>query len=55
MPKQPANSLPIFDPANFVDGDNNPFEVNNLFFPLEPGTTFTYESRSPDGSLLELW
>lgn len=52
MPKQP-DPLPIFDPANFVDGDNNPFEVNNLFFPLEPGTTFTYESRSPDGSLLE--
>jgi hypothetical protein len=42
MPKQPA-----IDPANFVDVIDNPY------FPLTPGTTFTYESRSPDGALLE--
>src|SRR5262245_62780662 len=35
------NSIQI-DPANFVD------EIDNPFFPLQPGTTFTYQST--DGS-----
>ena len=33
---------PVFDPANFVAGVNHPY------FPLVPGTTFTY--REPDGA-----
>ena len=44
MKKQPAidaNFVEI-DPANFVD------EIDNPFFPLQPGTTFIYESQ--DGS-----
>ncbi|HEX2448046.1 MAG TPA: hypothetical protein VHK26_07660, partial [Methyloceanibacter sp.] len=42
MAKQSGIDLP-----NFVDGIDNPL------FPLEPGTTFTYESKSPDGEILE--
>jgi hypothetical protein len=34
---------PIIDPANFVSGIDNPY------FPLTPGTTFTYEAQTPDG------
>src|SRR5262245_29878340 len=34
---------PAIDPANFVATIDNPF------FPLVPGTTFVYESQTPDG------
>jgi len=34
---------PIIDPANFVSGIDNPY------FPLTPGTTFTYEAETADG------
>jgi hypothetical protein len=34
---------PVINPADFVGGINNPF------FPLTPGTTFTYEAETPDG------
>jgi hypothetical protein len=34
---------PVIDPANFVSGIDNPY------FPLAPGTTFTYEAKTADG------
>ena len=33
----------VINPANFVQG------INNQFFPLVPGTTFTYEGVTPNG------
>lgn len=35
---------PMIDPANFVE------EIDNPYFPLEPGTTFVYEGETEDGS-----
>jgi hypothetical protein len=40
------NSIKI-DPANFVD------KIDNPFFPLQPGTTFTY--KSTDGSVVDVF
>jgi hypothetical protein len=37
-------SLP-FSPSNFPD----PLDIDNTYFPLEAGTTFTYKGESPDG------
>jgi hypothetical protein len=34
---------PVIDPANFVA------TIDNVFFPLVPGTTFVYEGQTPDG------
>jgi hypothetical protein len=43
--KQPAADYsPDIDPSNFVK------EVDNPYFPLEPGTTLVYEGRSEDGA-----
>ena len=36
---------PPFNPADFKDEDGEPFDVDNPYFPLEPGTTFTYEAK----------
>lgn len=38
-----ALDSPTIDPASFVEG------VNNLYFPLVPGTTFVYEGQTEDG------
>ena len=47
MKQQPAiNPAVQIDPANFVD------KIDNPFFPLQPGTTFTY--KSTDGSEVDL-
>jgi hypothetical protein len=35
--------LPKFDPANFVSG------LSNRYFPLVPGTTYRYRSKTADG------
>src|SRR5262245_54654516 len=34
---------PVFDPGNFVSGVDHPF------FPLRPGTTFSYRAETADG------
>ena len=39
----PAPYDPVIDPANFVA------RIDNPYFPLQPGTTFIYEGRMPDG------
>jgi hypothetical protein len=42
--EQPAaNYTPEIDPSNFVK------EVDNPYFPLEPGTTWVYEGKTPEG------
>lgn len=38
---------PVFDPANFDQAVENPY------FPLRPGTAFTYLSQKPDGTEAE--
>jgi hypothetical protein len=41
-----ARTLTIpFSASNFTD----PLDIDNNYFPLEPGTTFTYKGESPDG------
>src|SRR5262245_10611064 len=49
MKKQqpPIDTSIKIDPANFVD------KIDNPFFPLQPGTTFTYQS--PDGSVVDVF
>jgi hypothetical protein len=43
--EQPAaDYAPNIDPSNFVRGIDNPY------FPLEPGTTWVYEGRTPEGT-----
>ncbi len=43
--EQPAaNYAPNIDPSNFVKGVDNPY------FPLEPGATWVYEGRTPEGT-----
>jgi hypothetical protein len=37
-------SIP-FSASNFTD----PLDIDNTYFPLEPGTTFTYKGENPDG------
>jgi hypothetical protein len=39
-----ANYAPDIDSSNFVKGVDNPY------FPLEPGTTWVYEGRTPEGT-----
>src|SRR5918997_3033519 len=39
-----ANYAPEIDPSNFVE------EVDNPYFPLEPGTTWVYEGKTPEGT-----
>src|SRR5213080_3240121 len=39
----PAPYDPVIDPANFVA------RIDNPYFPLQPGTTFIYEGRMPEG------
>ena len=39
-----ASYAPEIDPSNFVK------EIDNPYFPLEPGTTWVYEGRSEDGT-----
>src|SRR5438046_2488553 len=39
----PAPYDPVINPANFVA------RIDNPYFPLQPGTTFIYEGRMPDG------
>ncbi len=39
-----ANYAPEIDPSNFVK------EVDNPYFPLEPGTTWVYEGQTPEGT-----
>src|SRR3982751_3992634 len=34
-----------FNPANF----SNSLDINNTYFPLAPGTTYTYRATTPDG------
>jgi hypothetical protein len=33
----------IVDPANFTDSNGQPNAIDNRYFPLVPGTTFTYD------------
>ncbi|HKC03154.1 MAG TPA: hypothetical protein VKC17_07610 [Sphingomicrobium sp.] len=41
-----ARTLTIaFSASNF----SNPLDIDNTYFPLEPGTTFTYKGETPDG------
>ena len=43
--EQPAaDYAPSIDPSNFVR------EIDNPYFPLEPGTTWVYEGRTPEGT-----
>jgi hypothetical protein len=43
--EQPAaNYAPEIDPSNFVK------EIDNLYFPLKPGTTWVYEGQTPEGT-----
>jgi hypothetical protein len=39
-----ANYAPEIDPSNFVKGVDNPY------FSLEPGTTWVYEGKTPEGT-----
>ncbi len=39
-----ANYAPNRDPSNFVK------EIDNPYFPLEPGTTWVYEGETPEGT-----
>ena len=41
--KAEKTHAPNIDPSNFVD------EVDNKYFPLEPGTTFVYEGKDEEG------
>ena len=34
------------NPADFKDRDGDPIEIDNPYFPLEPGTTFVYRGES---------
>jgi hypothetical protein len=38
-----ANFAPDIDPSDFVK------DIDNPYFPLEPGTTWVYEGRTPEG------
>jgi hypothetical protein len=40
-----AAAMPAFNPNNFVNNQ----AINNLLFPLVPGTTFVYSGATPDG------
>lgn len=42
-PSEQAQYNPVIDPSNFVS------EVNNKYFTLKPGTTFTYNSQTDEG------
>jgi hypothetical protein len=43
--EQPAaNYAPNIDPSNFVR------RIDNPYFPLEPGTTWVYEGKTPEGT-----
>lgn len=49
--EKPKTPVPDFAVADFyVDGDieGDPFPIDNLHFPLEPGTAFFYEAVSED-------
>jgi hypothetical protein len=45
----PAPYLPAIDPANFVDAMGHPLPIDNVLFPLTPGTTFVYEGQTAAG------
>ena len=39
------------DPSDFTDGSGQPNAIDNPFFPLVPGTTFTYEGVKDEAPL----
>jgi hypothetical protein len=45
----PAPYAPAIDPANFTDTMGRPLPINNVLFPLVPGTTFIYEGQTAGG------
>lgn len=47
-----ARSISIpFNAANFSD----PLDIDNVYFPLVPGTVFTYKGETPDGCEVEVF
>jgi hypothetical protein len=46
----PTSSQPAFNPANFTPGQ----EIDNRYFPLDPGTTLVYHTFAADGSLEQI-
>ncbi|MCZ6602349.1 MAG: hypothetical protein O6952_05020 [Planctomycetota bacterium] len=42
---------PIVQPANFVDSDGNPYPIDNMHWPMIPGTTLIYEGVARSGPL----
>jgi hypothetical protein len=45
----PAAYAPTIDPANFTDAMGRPLAIDNVLFPLSPGTTFVYEGQTAAG------
>jgi hypothetical protein len=45
----PAPYAPAIDPANFTDAMGKPLPIDNVLFPLPPGTTFVYEGQTAAG------
>jgi hypothetical protein len=39
---------PALDAMSFTDGNGAPLPIDNPYFPLRPGTTFTYEGTEDD-------
>ena len=46
-PEIVPTSLPVIDPANFVDSDN----IDNQYFPLKPGTTRIFDGMDEDDTV----
>jgi hypothetical protein len=45
---------PAIDPAAFIDANGNPNAIDNPYFPLVPGTTFTYTGFKDDAPLVDV-
>jgi hypothetical protein len=41
-------------PSSFMDGSGNPNAIDNAYFPLTPGTTWTYEGEKEGASLVDV-
>lgn len=43
-------------PDDFIDENGDPYEIDNLYLPMTPGTTFIYEAETEDGlEVNEVW
>jgi hypothetical protein len=45
---------PVISPADFADSAGAPNAIDNTYFPLVPGTTFTYEGVKDEAPLLDV-